>query len=312
MTEVSVVLGAAGFLGSHLVENLLNEGKRVIGVDDLSSGKLENISHLVSRKEFDFWQLDVRKPIDIDCQVSVVYNLASLASPKAYLGDPIHTLLTGSEGSTHALDLARRKAARYIYFSTSEVYGDPLVHPQTESYWGNVNPIGVRSCYDEAKRFGEALTMAYFREFGLDAGIVRIFNTYGPRLQPGDGRVISNFIVQALKGMPLTVYGDGSQTRSFCYVEDLIRGIRSFTESEHLGPVNLGNPTEMSIVEVATVINELTGNSCPLTYATLPSDDPSRRRPDVSLARQLLGWEPEVEIRSGLLETIAWFRTVTK
>lgn len=303
-----LVLGAAGFLGSHLVDELLRRGDTVIGVDDLSSGSRANLSHLRDEPRFSFVERDVCAGLNIDGRLDSVFNFASLASPPRYGAQPLHTLRTGSRGTDNALALAVEKEARFIMASTSEVYGDPEVHPQVETYWGSVNPIGPRSCYDEAKRYAEALCMAYRTEHAANVGIVRIFNTYGPRLDPKDGRVVSNFIVQALSGSDLTVYGDGTQTRSFCYVDDEIRGILALYDSGETGPINIGNPNEFTMLELADLVIELTGSGSRITHEPLPVDDPLQRRPDITRARQLLGWEPLVDLREGLASTIAWFR----
>lgn len=303
-----VVLGAAGFLGSHLVDRLLERGDSVVGVDDLSSGSLRNIDHLRAKTRFDFVKSDVSMDIPVKGKVDAVLNFASLASPPRYFVQQLHTLRTGSQGTDNALRLATDNGARFVMASTSEVYGDPEVHPQVETYRGSVNPIGPRSCYDEAKRYAEALCMAYKHEFDTDVGIVRIFNTYGPRLDKNDGRVVSNFICQALRGEPLTVYGDGSQTRSFCFVDDEVDGILRLLDSTETGPINIGNPGEFTMIELARLVLELTGSTSPLEFHPLPTDDPLQRCPDISKARQLLGWEPKFELRTGLMRTIEWFR----
>jgi dTDP-glucose 4,6-dehydratase len=305
-----LLTGAAGFLGSHLAERLLKEGCEVIGVDNLSTGQRRNLDRLLAHPGFHFLQADVTRPLEVEGPLDWVLHFASPASPPRYQKLPIATLLVNAEGTRHLLDLALRKGARFFLASTSEVYGDPLVHPQPETYWGNVNPIGPRSIYDEGKRYAEALTTAYHRAYGLPVRIVRIFNSYGPFMDPEDGRVVSNFIVQALKGEPLTVFGDGSQTRSFCYVDDLIEGIRRLMEVDYPYPVNLGNPEEYRVLELAQLVKELTGSSSPITFLPLPEDDPRQRRPDITLARELLSWEPEVPVREGLLRTIAYFREV--
>jgi dTDP-glucose 4,6-dehydratase len=302
-----VVTGGAGFVGSHLCEALLRRGDEVVCVDDLSSGRIENIEAAGRQQGFQFLRGDVSERLEVDGPVEVVAHLASPASPPEYLRRPLETLAVGSRGSEQSLNLAADHGARFVLASTSEVYGDPLVHPQPESYWGNVNPVGPRSVYDEAKRFAEALTMAYRRAEGLNTGIVRIFNTYGPRLRASDGRVVSNFVTQALSGEPLTVYGDGSQTRSFCYVDDLVRGLVSMIDSDASGPLNLGNPAEHSMLALAELVLEMTGSGSELVNRPLPVDDPVRRRPDISLARELLGWEPTVALRDGLARTIEWF-----
>lgn len=302
------VLGAAGFLGSHLCEALLHRGDKVIGFDDFSSGSMRNIADLERQPNFRFVVSDISVQIPLTEAVDAVLNFASLASPPRYVTQQRHTLRTGSIGTDNALRLAVENGARLIMASTSEVYGDPMVHPQSETYWGNVNPVGVRSCYDEAKRYAEALCMAYVREQAANVGIARIFNTYGPRLDKSDGRVVSNFIWQALNNLPLTVYGQGEQTRSFCYVDDQVRGIISLLDSTILGPVNIGNPNEFTIYELATLVLELTASKSEIVFQELPEDDPLQRCPDISLAIGLLGWEPQIDIRDGLTATIDWFR----
>jgi dTDP-glucose 4,6-dehydratase len=299
----SVVTGGAGFLGSHLCERLLNEGHRVICVDNLETGTLENIEHLRT-PDFVFSQHDIIEHLDVGEPVDYVFHLASPASPIDYLRLPLHTLKVGSYGTHNALGLAKRHRARFLLASTSEVYGDPKVHPQTEDYWGHVNPIGPRGVYDEAKRYAEALTMAYHRQQGLDTHIVRIFNTYGPRMRPHDGRAIPTFVRQALENTPITVFGDGGQTRSFCYVSDLIDGFLRLIDSDYHLPVNIGNPSEFTILELAEVVLRLTGSSSQVIYEALPQDDPMVRRPDISLAKELLGWEPTVELEEGLRHTL--------
>jgi len=293
------VTGGAGFLGSHLCDYLLERGHRVICVDNLVSGSLANIEH-VRDEAFTFLDHDVAEPIHVDGPIDFVYHFAALASPEDYLRMPLHSLKVGSYGTHNALGLSKFKRARFLLASTSEVYGDPQVHPQPETYWGHVNPIGPRGVYDEAKRYAEALTMAYHGQQGVDTAIVRIFNTYGPRMRPNDGRAVSNFVRQALAQEPLTVYGDGSQTRSFCYVDDLIRGIVLLAESgEHL-PVNLGNPDERTMLELAEIVKRVTGASSEIVFEALPVDDPQVRQPDITRARQLLGWEPEIPLEDGL------------
>jgi dTDP-glucose 4,6-dehydratase len=304
----AIVTGGAGFLGSHLCERLLAEGVAVVCVDNLITGKRENVAHLLDREGFEFVFHDVSKPIEVPGEVDYVLHFASPASPIDYLELPIQTLKVGSLGTHNSLGLAKAKRARYLLASTSEVYGDPLVHPQPESYWGNVNPVGPRGVYDEAKRFAEAMTMAYHRVHGLETRIVRIFNTYGPRMRPRDGRVVPAFIQQALRGEPLTVFGDGSQTRSFCYVDDLVEGLLRLLRSEESNPVNLGNPHEMTILEFARRILALTGSDAPIERRELPVDDPRTRQPDISRAREILGWEPTVELDAGLSRTIEYFR----
>jgi dTDP-glucose 4,6-dehydratase len=303
-----VVTGAAGFLGSHLCDRLLARGDEVVAVDNLLTGRLSNIAHLFGRRAFTFQHHNVSSYVHVPGPVDAVLHFASPASPKDYLELPIQTLKVGSLGTHHLLGLAKDKGARFLLASTSEVYGDPEVHPQAETYWGNVNPVGPRGVYDEAKRFAEAMTMAYHRAHGLDVRIARIFNSYGPRLRPGDGRVVSNFLAQALAGTPLTVYGDGTQTRSFCYVDDSVRGLVALLDSDHVGPVNLGNPEDITVLELAAAVLEVTGSSSELVHEALPVDDPARRRPDISLARRVLGWEPEVPLRDGLARTGRWLR----
>ncbi|MDX6489972.1 MAG: dTDP-glucose 4,6-dehydratase [Gaiellaceae bacterium] len=300
----SIVTGGAGFLGSHLCEYLLGQGHRVICVDNLDTGSLTNIEH-IRDEEFRFLNHDMTEHLEVDEPVDFIYHLASPASPIDYLRLPLHTLKVGSYGTHNALGLAKFKRARFLVASTSEVYGDPQVHPQPESYWGNVNPIGPRGVYDEAKRYAEAMTMAYHRQQGVDTCIVRIFNTYGPRMRVNDGRAIPTFLRQALENKPLTVFGDGSQTRSFCYVDDLIRGLHLLAESgEHL-PVNIGNPQEMSLLELAQAVLEATGSSSEIVYEALPVDDPQVRQPDITRAAQVLGWAPEIALQEGLRRTLA-------
>ncbi|MFN6225783.1 MAG: UDP-glucuronic acid decarboxylase family protein, partial [Bacteroidota bacterium] len=297
---VTIVTGAAGFLGSHLCDRFLAEGHKVIGMDNLITGDLRNLAHLMPSPAFEFYHQDVSRFVHVPGPVDNILHFASPASPIDYLKIPIQTLKVGSLGTHNLLGLARDKKARILVASTSEVYGDPLVHPQTESYWGNVNPVGPRGVYDEAKRFQEAITMAYHTYHGLETRIVRIFNTYGPRMRLNDGRALPAFIGQALRGEPLTVFGDGSQTRSFCYVDDLIEGIYRLLNSDYSGPVNIGNPHEITIREFAEEIQALTGTDQPITYLPLPQDDPKQRRPDITLARDLLGWEPKVHRADGL------------
>ncbi|MBK8050559.1 MAG: SDR family oxidoreductase [Anaerolineales bacterium] len=303
-----LVTGGAGFLGSHLCDRLLAEGHDVIAMDNLITGSTDNIEHLAGNRNFKFIHHDVTEYIYVKGPLDAILHFASPASPIDYLELPIQTLKVGSLGTHNALGLALAKGARFLLASTSEVYGDPLVHPQQETYWGNVNPIGPRGVYDEAKRFAEAMTMAYQRSHGVQTRIVRIFNTYGPRMRLRDGRVVPNFVSQSLRGEPLTVYGEGQQTRSFCYCSDLIDGIYRLLLSEELEPVNIGNPAEMTIHDFATVINELTGNAAGIRYEPLPVDDPKQRRPDITKARTRLGWEPKVPLREGMERTIAWFR----
>ncbi|MGH9061329.1 MAG: NAD-dependent epimerase/dehydratase family protein, partial [Acidimicrobiales bacterium] len=296
------------FLGSHLCEALLGRGDAVVAVDNLSTGMADNVAPFTSHPRFEFVPADVVDGVPVAGHVDAIAHLACPASPPDYLRLPLETLAVGSRGTEAALELAGRHRARLLMGSTSEVYGDPLVHPQPESYWGNVNPIGPRSVYDESKRFSESLVMAHARHRQADVGIVRIFNTYGPRLRPRDGRVVSNFIDQALRGEPLTVYGTGEQTRSFCYVDDLIRGLIAMLDAPVLGPVNLGNPEERTVSDLARLVIEMTGSSSDVMFAALPVDDPTIRRPDITLAGELLGWQPEVQIREGLTRTIDWHR----
>ena len=303
-----VVTGGAGFLGSHVCELLLDRGDEVVAIDNLCTSTVDNVDHLMGRDGFRFLRHDVSQYVHVPGEVDAVMHLASPASPIDYLGLPIATLKVGSLGTLNTLGLAKDKGARYLFASTSEVYGDPAIHPQPEGYWGHVNPIGVRSVYDEAKRFGEAVTMAYHREHGIDVRISRTFNTYGPRMRPDDGRVVSNFIVQALAGKPLTIYGDGSQTRSFCYVDDQVRGLVALLDSDHVGPVNIGNPDEFTVLELAVAVLDLTGSASELVFKPLPQDDPTRRRPDISLAAEVMGWKPEISLKEGLTRTIPWFQ----
>jgi dTDP-glucose 4,6-dehydratase len=304
-----VVTGGAGFLGSHLCATLLRHGDQVVCVDDLSSGSRGSVENLMHNPYFEFILGDITSgPIAVAGKVDAVANLASPASPPDYHRMPLETLAAGSRGTENALCLSAQHEARFVLASTSEVYGDPAVHPQAEDYWGNVNPIGPRSVYDEAKRYAEAVTMAHQRHFGADVGIVRIFNTYGPQMRPADGRVVSSFITQALNGDPLTIYGDGSQTRSFCYVQDLVRGIVTMLRSRATGPINLGNPDEFTVRQLAETVLDLTDSPSTIEYHRLPQDDPTRRCPDVSRAREHLGWVPQVDLRTGLRRTIDWFR----
>ena len=330
-----LITGAAGFLGSHLSELLVSQGHQVVGMDNFITGRPENVAHLLGDERFSFVKYDVCDYLHVDGPLEAVMHFASPASPQDYLEYPIATLKVGAIGTHKALGLAKAKGARFLLASTSEVYGDPLVNPQPESYWGNVNPLSPRGVYDEAKRFAEAMTMAYHRYHGLDTRIVRIFNTFGPRMRPKDGRVVSNFIVQALQGAPLTVFGDGSQTRSFCYVDDLVRGITallmvasdktveartdragflvkpaaSAAESVH-DPVNIGNPRELTVLEISKLVLKLTGSASRIEHRPLPVDDPKVRRPDIRRAKELLGWEPKVELEEGLTKTIHYFRKV--
>jgi dTDP-glucose 4,6-dehydratase len=298
-----LVTGGCGFLGSHLCEELLQRGNRVICVDNLETGSLANIEHLRS-DEFRHLSVDIIEPYYVDEPIDFVYHLASPASPIDYLRLPLHTLKVGSYGTHHTLGLAKAHRARFLTASTSEVYGDPQVHPQPESYWGHVNPIGPRGVYDEAKRYAEALTMAYHRQQGVDTAIIRIFNTYGPRMRPHDGRAIPTFLRQALQDRPITVFGDGSQTRSFCYVDDLIRGMIALAESGYHNPVNIGNPNEFTLLQLAETVIEVTGSGSQIVYEALPTDDPQVRQPDISLAKEILGWGPEIQLKEGLTRTI--------
>lgn len=304
-----LISGAAGFVGSHLCERLLRDGHQVVGFDNFITGSAQNVRHLASNPSFTFFEHDVTVPIAGHGAFDAVMHLASLASPKFYYAYPIATLESGSTGTRNMLDVALRDNARFLVTSTSECYGDPEVHPQVETYWGNVNPVGIRSCYDESKRYAEAMTMAYHRAHGVRSTIARIFNTYGPRMALDDGRVVPAFIDQALRGEPLTVYGDGSQTRSFCYVRDLVDGLIRLLLSEERFPVNLGNPREMTILEFAEHVRNEVNPGLPLRHEPLPQDDPRRRRPDITKAKTILGWEPRVSLEEGLKETIAYFRT---
>jgi dTDP-glucose 4,6-dehydratase len=303
----ALVTGGAGFLGSHLCDRLLDEGIDVVCMDNLITGSMENIEHLVGREGFRFVKQDVTDFIHVPGRLDYILHFASPASPIDYLNLPIQTLKVGSLGTHKALGLAKSKGSRFLLASTSEVYGDPKIHPQPETYWGNVNPVGPRGVYDEAKRFAEAITMAYQRHHGVDTRIVRIFNTYGPRMRAGDGRVVPAFINQALEGQPLTAFGDGTQTRSFCFVSDLIEGIWRLLSSDHRDPVNIGNPSEMTVLEFAHEIIRLTGSKSDIVFEPLPVNDPKVRQPDISLAREVLGWEPTVSLEDGLRETIAYF-----
>ncbi|MCX6040887.1 MAG: SDR family oxidoreductase [Caldilinea sp.] len=307
-----LVTGGAGFLGSHLCDRLLAEGHDVVAMDNLITGSTDNIAHLAGNRRFQFVHHDVTNYIYLSGPLDAILHFASPASPIDYLELPIQTLKVGSLGTHNALGLALAKSARFLLASTSEIYGDPLVHPQQESYWGNVNPIGPRGVYDEAKRFSEAMTMAYHRSHNVDTRIVRIFNTYGPRMRLRDGRVVPNFVGQALRQEPLTVYGQGKQTRSFCYVSDLVDGIYRLLLSQENTPVNIGNPTELTIYDFAQVINELTDNPAGIRFEPLPVDDPQQRQPDITKARQCLGWSPQVDLRSGMAQTVEWFRNQLK
>lgn len=304
----AVITGGSGFLGSHLCDKLIEKGWDVVCMDNLSTGAESNVAHLEANSRFRFSRQDVTYPLDIDGALDAVLHFASPASPPDYLRLPIETMMVGSAGTRHALDLALRKNARFFLASTSECYGDPEVSPQPETYWGHVNPIGPRGVYDEAKRFSEALTMAYLRKHNVDTRIVRIFNTYGPRMRLNDGRALPNFLYQALVGEPITVYGDGSQTRSFCYVSDLIEGIFRLLESGEHDPVNIGNPAEITIREFAEKVRDLVGANVPIEYHPLPQDDPKQRCPDISKARRLLNWEPKVNLEEGLKRTYEYFR----
>ena len=310
MSAKILITGGAGFLGSHLCDRFVNEGHDVISIDNLITGNRDNIAHLFGHPKFRFIHQDVTEYLYVAGDLDYVLHFASPASPIDYLELPIQTLKVGALGTHKVLGLAKDKKARFLLASTSEVYGDPLIHPQSESYWGNVNPIGPRGVYDEAKRFAEALVMAYHRVHEMETRIVRIFNTYGPRMRPHDGRVVSNFITQALKGEPLTVYGDGMQTRSFCYVDDLVEGITRLLFSDATDPVNLGNPLEMTMTELAELVQELSGSEAGIIRQPLPTDDPKKRRPDISRAREVLGWEPKVILRDGLAKTMDYFRKI--
>ncbi len=305
-----LITGAAGFLGSNLCDRFLREGHEVVGLDNFITGHPDNIAHLMGNGRFSFVRHNISEYTYVAGPLDGVLHFASPASPIDYLELPIQTLKVGSLGTHNSLGLAKAKGARFFLASTSEVYGDPMVHPQVESYWGNVNPIGPRGVYDEAKRFAEAITMAYHRTHGVDTRIVRIFNTYGPRMRPRDGRVVSNFIVQALNGEPITIYGDGSQTRSFCYVDDEVEGLYRLFMQGDANPCNIGNPVEYTVRQLAEIVIELTGSSAPIVHQPLPEDDPKVRRPDISRARALLGWEPQVDVRTGVQRTIDYFRTL--
>jgi dTDP-glucose 4,6-dehydratase len=310
-----LVSGAAGFIGSHLCDRLLADGHSVTGLDNLITGSRSNVAHLANHSKFRLIEHDVTEPMDLDGRFDQVWHLASLASPKEYLAHPIETLDSGSTGTRNMLEIARRDGARFLVTSTSECYGDPLEHPQVETYWGHVNPVGLRSCYDESKRYAEALTMAYHRTHGVRSNIARIFNTYGPRMALKDGRVVPAFLDQALQGEPLTIFGDGTQTRSFCYVSDMVEGLVRLASSDERMPVNLGNPVELTILEFAECINRLMNeertSELPIAFEPLPEDDPQKRRPDISKARRLLGWEPKVALEDGLRETVEYFRALT-
>ncbi len=305
-----LITGAAGFIGSHLCEKFLEEGHEVIGLDNFLTGSPDNIAHLFRNPRFTFYKYDVTNFIYVSGDLELILHFACPASPVDYMNHPIHTMKVDSLGTLHTLGLAREKSARYLLASTSEVYGNPTVHPQPETYWGNVNPLGPRSVYDEAKRFSEALTMAYHREHGIDVRIARIFNTYGPRMRMNDGRVIPNFVCQALTGRPLTVYGDGTQTRSFCYIDDLVEGIYLLAVRDDLaGEVfNLGNPEELKVLDLARLVLEVSGSTSQIVFRERPPDDPDRRRPDISKAKKILGWEPKTGVREGIRRTVEWFR----
>jgi len=305
-----LISGAAGFIGSHLCDRLLADGHEVVGVDNLKTGSLRNLAHLDTHSRFRFLEADVTEPVQVTDTFDHVWHLASLASPKEYLAHPIETLESGSSGTRNMLEIARRGGARFLLTSTSECYGDPLEHPQKESYWGNVNPVGPRSCYDESKRYAEALTMAHHRRDGIRTNIARIFNTYGPRMALHDGRVVPAFLDQALRGEPLTIYGDGTQTRSFCFVSDLVDGLMRLSVSDERYPVNLGNPIELTILEFAERIRRLMGARLEIAFELLPQDDPKKRQPDISKAKRLLGWEPKVALEDGLRETVEYFRAL--
>lgn len=305
-----LVSGAAGFIGSHLCDRLLADGHEVLGLDNLITGSRKNLNHLSGHPRFRFEQCDVAGRFESDGPVDGVWHLASLASPKHYLAHPIETLESGSSATQNLLEIAKRDGARFLITSTSECYGDPLEHPQSESYWGNVNPVGLRSCYDESKRYAEALTMAYHRAHGVRTNIARIFNTYGPRMALDDGRVVPAFLDQALRGEPLTIFGDGHQTRSFCFVSDMVEGLMRLAASEERFPVNLGNPVELTILEFAERIRRLMGSDLEFVFQPLPSDDPRKRRPDISKAERILGWEPKVALEDGLRETVKYFKAL--
>ncbi len=311
-----LVSGAAGFIGSHLCERLLADGHSVLGLDNLITGSRRNLAHLADHSRFRFIEHDVTQSLEIagrfdsDFSFDHVWHLASLASPKEYLAHPIETLESGSTGTRNMLEIARRDGARFLVTSTSECYGDPLQHPQVETYWGNVNPVGLRSCYDESKRYAEAMTMAYHRYHGVRTNIARIFNTYGPRMALKDGRVVPAFLDQGLQGQPLTIFGDGTQTRSFCYVSDMVDGLVRLASSEERLPVNLGNPVELTILEFAERIRQLMGSKLPIVFEPLPDDDPKKRRPDITKAKRVLGWEPKVNLEDGLRETVEYFKAL--
>jgi len=313
MAVTSLVTGGSGFIGSHLCEYLLGKGERVIAVDHLGSGRLANLDNIIGHERFTFIRQDIREPLNLEGEINYVYNLASRASPVDFFTQAVEIMMTNSLGTYNVINLAIEKKARFLEASTSESYGDPELSPQPETYWGNVNPIGPRSCYDESKRFSEALTMANLRYHRLDGRIIRIFNTYGPRMRPDDGRVVPNFTIQALSGQPMTVYGEGRQTRSFCYVSDLVRGIYLAMHKDVKGEViNLGNPTEMTVLEFAQKIKTMTGSQSEIVFKPLPENDPLQRRPDISKAKRLLGWEPEVTLDEGLGRTIEYFKATVE
>jgi dTDP-glucose 4,6-dehydratase len=305
-----LISGAAGFIGSHLCDRLLAEGHEVVALDNFITGSMANLEHLARNAQFRFEKCDVTAAFNVDGTFDHVWHLASLASPRHYLAHPVETLESGSTATRNMLEIARRENARFLVTSTSECYGDPLEHPQVETYWGNVNPVGIRSCYDESKRYAEAMTMAYHRTFAVRTNIARIFNTYGPRMALDDGRVVPAFLDQALRGEPLTVFGDGSQTRSFCYVSDMVDGLVRLASSEERFPVNLGNPLELTILEFASRISSLTGRELKISHEPLPSDDPRKRQPDIAKARRILGWEPRVNLEDGMRETLAYFKAL--
>ena len=307
-----VISGAAGFIGSHLCDRLIAEGHTVLALDNCITGRMANIRHLEGHPQFEFRACDVTRPVNVEGTIDGVLHLASLASPKDYLAHPIETLESGAQGTQNMLELARRSGAGFLITSTSECYGDPAVHPQVETYWGNVNPVGPRSCYDESKRYAEAMTMAFHRVHGVNTHIARIFNTYGPRMQLHDGRVVPAFLDQALRGEPITIFGNGKQTRSFCYVSDMVEGLWRLYQSNEVYPVNLGNPQELTILEFAERIRALTGSTAPLEFHPLPEDDPRQRQPDITKARRLLSWEPRVELAEGLAHTVEYFRGLTQ
>jgi dTDP-glucose 4,6-dehydratase len=305
-----LISGAAGFIGSHLCDRLLADGHSVVGLDNLITGSERNLRQLAGNARFRFIEFDVTRPVEIAGPFDHVWHLASLASPREYLAHPLETLESGSTGTRNMLDIARRDGARFLITSTSECYGDPLEHPQVETYWGHVNPVGPRSCYDESKRYAEALTMAHHRFHGIRTNIARIFNTYGPRMALNDGRVVPAFLDQALRGEPLTIFGDGTQTRSFCYVADLVDGLVRLSSSDERFPVNLGNPVELTILEFAERIRQLMKLDLPIVFHPLPEDDPQKRRPDISKAKRILEWEPKVSLQDGLRETVAYFKSL--